>query len=141
MRFVTYEHDGLVRHGMLDPGDASGETIRMLGGGGLLDLLERDGLAVAGRRASDAPALELHLDVNGDVRQHGSTADMLFGVAELISFSSRIMTLEPGDIILTGTPAGAGVETGKVFLEVGDVMTARVGDLGEIRNRIIAPGG
>lgn len=293
MRFVTYEQDGATRHGLLDPSDTSAQTIRVLGDGDLLNLLEGDGLTGAAQRAAGAPAvslddvtvvapmrrppkllavaanyaahvtnsggepvdptqatprlflkpstsiiayndeielspvaattdwevelgvvigqrgrnvteaqalglvagyvsandvsareldfgftrreqdihpffdwltgkwfdgfapmgpwlvsadevgdpqdLALHLDVNGDVRQSGSTADMLFSVAELISFSSRIMTLEPGDIILTGTPAGAGVETGKVFLEPGDIMTARVGDLGEIRNAIVAP--
>jgi 2-keto-4-pentenoate hydratase/2-oxohepta-3-ene-1,7-dioic acid hydratase in catechol pathway len=96
---------------------------------------------VSADEAGDPQDLALHLDVNGEIRQQGSTSEMIFSVAELISFASRLMTLEPGDTILTGTPAGAGVETGKVFLELGDIMTARVGALGAIRNTIIPPTG
>lgn len=76
--------------------------------------------------------LELRLEVNGEVRQLGSTSELIFGVAELIAYASTRMTLEPGDVILTGTTGGAGIETG-VFLEPGDVMVASVGDLGTIR--------
>lgn len=82
-------------------------------------------------------SLELHLDVNGKTMQAGSTAELIFGIAELISFASTFMTLEPGDVIETGTPAGAGVETG-IYLSPGDVMTARVGHLGEIRTPVAA---
>lgn len=81
---------------------------------------------------ADPHDLELRLDVNGDVRQLGSTSELIFGVPEIISFASTMMTLEPGDVILTGTTGGAGVETGS-FLAPGDVMTASVGDLGAIR--------
>lgn len=81
---------------------------------------------------TDPQNLELHLDVNGEVRQSGSTSELIFGIAELISYASRFMTLEPGDVIETGTTGGAGVETG-IYLSAGDVMTARVGELGEIR--------
>lgn len=80
----------------------------------------------------DPGALSLHLDVNGEVKQAGSTSELLFGVPEIISYASSFMTLEPGDVIETGTTGGAGVETG-VYLSPGDVMTARVGDLGDIR--------
>lgn len=77
----------------------------------------------------DPHSLPLRLEVNGKVRQDGSTADMIFGVAELISFASSFMTLEPGDIIETGTPSGVGAAT-KEFLQAGDQMVASVGDLG-----------
>lgn len=92
---------------------------------------------VTADEVDDPQDLDLHLDVNGQIHQQGSTADMLFGVAELVSFASRLFRLEPGDVILTGTPAGAGVETGRVFLEPGDIMTTRVGNLGTLRNRIV----
>ncbi len=61
----------------------------------------------------------LTLDVNGVRKQDGRTADMIFSVAEQISIASRIMTLDPGDVLLTGTPAGVGVPKG-TFLAVGD---------------------
>lgn len=91
---------------------------------------------VSADEIADPQALELHLDVNGEVRQSGSTSELIFGVAEIISYASSIMTLEPGDVIETGTTGGAGIETG-VFLNPGDIMTARVGDLGEIRTRVM----
>lgn len=83
----------------------------------------------------DPQDLELVLEVDGTVRQQGSTKDMIFGVAELIAFASSVMTLEPGDVIETGTPDGTGAATG-VFLKPGEVMTARVGNLGEQRTPI-----
>lgn len=83
----------------------------------------------------DPNALPLRLTVNGEVRQEASTADMIFSVAELVAFASRITTLEPGDIIATGTPAGVGATT-KVFLKPGDVMEGRVGDLGVLRTPV-----
>ena len=57
----------------------------------------------------DLQALGLRTRVNGETVQDGTTGDMIFGVAETIAFLSRIMTLEPGDIIATGTPAGVGM--------------------------------
>jgi 2-keto-4-pentenoate hydratase/2-oxohepta-3-ene-1,7-dioic acid hydratase in catechol pathway len=83
----------------------------------------------------DPDALPLRLTVNGEVKQEASTADMIFGTAELVAFASRITTLEPGDIIATGTPAGVGATT-KVFLKPGDVMEGRVGDLGVLRTPV-----
>ena len=85
----------------------------------------------------DPQDLELRLDVNGTTHQQGSTAEMVFGAAQLISFASSFMTLEPGDVIETGTTAGCGVATG-TFLRPGDVMTASVGGLGELRNRVVS---
>lgn len=90
---------------------------------------------VSPEEVPDPQNLGLHLDVNGEVRQSGSTSELIFGVAELISYASSFMTLEPGDVIETGTTGGAGIETG-VYLAAGDVMTARVGDLGEIRTSV-----
>ncbi|HTF06715.1 MAG TPA: fumarylacetoacetate hydrolase family protein [Asanoa sp.] len=83
----------------------------------------------------DPQALSIHLDVNGVTKQSGSTKDMIFSVAELIAHASRLMTLEPGDVILTGTPSGVGAVTGE-FLTAGDVMTVVVGPLGQLRNTV-----
>lgn len=84
----------------------------------------------------DPNALDLTLLVNGEVRQDGSTADMLFGVAELVAFASQLMTLEPGDVIATGTPAGVGATT-KTYLEPGDVMEGSIQGIGTLRTPVI----
>ena len=77
----------------------------------------------------DPQALGMELRVNGEVRQSADTSQMIFGVAQLVSFASRFMTLEPGDIIATGTPAGVGATTG-TYLADGDVMEATIDGLG-----------
>lgn len=69
----------------------------------------------------DPQALQLHLTVNGEERQWTSTADMIYGVAQQIAYLSTVMTLEPGDLIATGTPSGVGVAS-QTFLKVGDVV-------------------
>ncbi len=78
----------------------------------------------------DPQKLSLWLDVNGERMQDGSTADMVFGVAQLVSYVSRFMTLEPGDLIATGTPAGVGMGRQR-FLEPGDTLRLGVAGLGE----------
>jgi 2-keto-4-pentenoate hydratase/2-oxohepta-3-ene-1,7-dioic acid hydratase in catechol pathway len=83
----------------------------------------------------DPQDLEISLDLNGEVMQRGTTGDMIFSVAEQIAFASRIMTLEPGDVIYTGTPSGVGAASGR-FLEAGDRMTARLHGLGELVTRV-----
>lgn len=79
----------------------------------------------------DPQNLDMWLDVNGERRQTGNTSTMIFGVAELVAYLSRIMTLHPGDVISTGTPpgVGAGFEP-PVFLKDGDVMTLGIEGLG-----------
>jgi 2-keto-4-pentenoate hydratase/2-oxohepta-3-ene-1,7-dioic acid hydratase in catechol pathway len=79
----------------------------------------------------DPQALRMRLSVNGAVRQEASTADMIFSVAETIAFASRFMTLEPGDIIETGTPSGVGATTG-TFLGPGDRVEAWIEGLGTL---------
>lgn len=88
----------------------------------------------------DPQVLPVTLDVNGVRRQDGNTADMIFSVAELVSFASRVYTLEPGDVIFTGTPSGVGAATGD-YLAPGDRMVVRIGDLGELTNTVVASGG
>jgi 2-keto-4-pentenoate hydratase/2-oxohepta-3-ene-1,7-dioic acid hydratase in catechol pathway len=91
---------------------------------------------VTADEVGDPQALGVELDVNGVRRQHGSTRDMIFSVAELVAHAARLMTLEPGDVILTGTPSGVGAATGD-FLRTGDVMTVTVGPLGTLRNQVV----
>lgn len=87
----------------------------------------------------DPQALALRLEVNGVRRQAGSTRSMIFGVAELVSYLSRFMTLEPGDCITTGTPPGVGMGMKPPqFLKPGDVMTLGIEGLGEQRQQVHA---
>lgn len=86
----------------------------------------------------DPQSLAITLAVNGELKQAGTTAGMIHTVAELIAFSSRLMTLRPGDVILTGTPAGVGATTG-TFLAPGDVVVAEIETLGALTTRIVAP--
>ncbi len=84
-----------------------------------------------------ARGLTLTSHLNGEPLQTGHTGDMMFGVAYLISFISRSITLEPGDLIATGTPAGVGfARTPPVFLKPGDVIACAIEGIGEIRNRL-----
>ncbi|MFF9075740.1 fumarylacetoacetate hydrolase family protein [Streptomyces sp. NPDC014735] len=81
--------------------------------------------------------LRLRTLVNGDVRQDDRTSSFIHGVADLISYLSRYQTLEPGDVILTGTPRGAGVFSGR-HLRPGDVVEVEVEHIGTLRNRVRA---
>jgi 2-keto-4-pentenoate hydratase/2-oxohepta-3-ene-1,7-dioic acid hydratase in catechol pathway len=87
----------------------------------------------------DPQRLDLTLDLNGARMQTGSTATMIFGVAELVSYISKYMTLVPGDVITTGTPPGVGMaRTPRVFLKPGDEMRLTVSGLGEQRLKVVA---
>jgi 2-keto-4-pentenoate hydratase/2-oxohepta-3-ene-1,7-dioic acid hydratase in catechol pathway len=80
-------------------------------------------------------ALDLWCDVNGERRQSSNTSDMVFNCAQLVSYASRHMTLQPGDIMYTGTPEGviAGKPEGRrVWLKSGDVVTCGLQGLGEL---------
>ena len=90
-------------------------------------------------QVEDIQALSIWSEVNGEMRQQGSTADMVFGVREIISHLSQFMTLYPGDIIFTGTPAGVGDGMDPPqYLKPGDIVRIGVEGLGEQR-QIIAP--
>lgn len=88
------------------------------------------------------PVIETELDplerlaiicrVNGEVRQAGFTSDMVFGVAEIFEYVSRVMTLLPGDVLLTGTPSGVGP------VLPGDVMEVEIDGIGVLRNRVVS---
>ena len=85
---------------------------------------------------SDPQALTIETRVNGVTRQRAVTGDMIFTVAETIEWISRFLTLQPGDLIATGTPSGVGATT-QTFLQHGDVVEVEVSGLGVLRNRVI----
>jgi 2-keto-4-pentenoate hydratase/2-oxohepta-3-ene-1,7-dioic acid hydratase in catechol pathway len=87
----------------------------------------------------DPQDLDMWLEVDGKRYQDGSTRTMIFAVANLVSYVSRYMTLEPGDIIPTGTPPGVGVgQKPPVFLKPGNVMRLGIAGLGEQQQRVVA---
>lgn len=85
---------------------------------------------------SDPQDLHITLSVNGTVKQDSSTADMIIPAWELVAAASELTTLEPGDVIATGSPAGVGVARGE-RLEAGDVVEVRIDGIGRIRNRMV----
>jgi 2-keto-4-pentenoate hydratase/2-oxohepta-3-ene-1,7-dioic acid hydratase in catechol pathway len=104
-----------------------------------------DGFAPIGPCIVTADALphpdrvSLRTRLNGRVMQDGSTSDWLFSLPRLISFLSQVMTLEPGDIVTTGTPAGVGLfQKPPVFMQPGDVVEIEAEGIGVLRNRIVA---
>jgi len=88
--------------------------------------------------------LKMFLDLNGQRMQSGSTKTMIFGVAKVVSYVSQFMTLEPGDVITTGTPPGVGMGVKKdgqpapVYLKKGDVMHLGIEGLGEQTQKVVA---
>jgi acylpyruvate hydrolase len=83
----------------------------------------------------DLSDLGVRTRVNGELLQDGNTSELIFGVAEAIAWLSRTMTLLPGDVIATGTPAGVGVARGR-FLRDGDVVEVEIDGLGVLRNPV-----
>jgi 2,4-diketo-3-deoxy-L-fuconate hydrolase len=87
----------------------------------------------------DISRLRMWLKVNGEFRQNGSTENMIFDVATLVSYVSQFMTLLPGDVISTGTPAGVGLGMNPPkYLKPGDVVELGVDGLGESRQQVVA---
>ncbi len=87
----------------------------------------------------DPQNLSMWLEVNGKRYQDGSTATMVYGVAHLVSYLSRFMTLHPGDVISTGTPPGVGMgQNPQVYLKPGDVVTLGIEGLGDQRQTFVA---
>jgi 2-keto-4-pentenoate hydratase/2-oxohepta-3-ene-1,7-dioic acid hydratase in catechol pathway len=85
----------------------------------------------------DAHQLDMWLDVNGVPMQRGNTRTMIFRVPKIVSYLSEFMTLEPGDIITTGTPPGVGMgRNPQVFLKPGDQITLGIAKLGEQRQLV-----
>jgi len=94
---------------------------------------------VTGDAVAEPGNLELWLDVDGTRRQHGSTKTLIFGVEYLVSYISRFMSLQPGDIITTGTPPGVGHgQKPPVYLRAGNEVRLGVQGLGEQRQQVVA---
>ncbi len=92
---------------------------------------------IAREQIDDPQALAIRCVLNGTTMQDSSTSQMIFSVAEIISYISRVITLEPGDLIATGTPAGVGIfRNPKVLLEDGDEVTVEVEGLGTLTNPV-----
>ena len=92
--------------------------------------------------AADVPdpqALGIRCVLNGETMQDSTTANMVFGVAEVIAYITRTITLEPGDLIATGTPAGVGAfRDPPVFMQPGDEITIEIEGLGSLTNPVVA---
>lgn len=96
-------------------------------------------MLVTPNESDSLDALDMWLDVNGVRRQSGSTATMLFGVCHLVHYLSQFMLLEPGDLITTGAPPGAGMASNPpVWLQPGDVMELGISLLGTQRQQVAA---
>jgi acylpyruvate hydrolase len=86
----------------------------------------------------DGSGLDITCRVNGEVRQSSNTRHLIFNVPFLVSYISRVMTLMPGDVISTGTPAGVGyARNPQVFLDVGDVVEVEIERIGTLRNPVV----
>jgi 2-keto-4-pentenoate hydratase/2-oxohepta-3-ene-1,7-dioic acid hydratase in catechol pathway len=87
----------------------------------------------------DPHALDIQMIINGEVLQNSNTAQLVFPIPELIEHLSSVFTLEPGDVISTGTPGGVGeARTPPRWLRPGDDVVVRISGLDELRNRVIA---
>jgi 2,4-didehydro-3-deoxy-L-rhamnonate hydrolase len=87
----------------------------------------------------DPQALPIRAILNGETMQNSNTSNQIFGVREVVSFVSQAITLVPGDLIITGTPAGVGAfRDPKVWLQPGDVITIEIDGLGSITNPVVS---
>jgi 2-keto-4-pentenoate hydratase/2-oxohepta-3-ene-1,7-dioic acid hydratase in catechol pathway len=104
-----------------------------------LDTFLPVGEVVPASEVPDPQALPIRAIRNGETLQDSNTGNMVFGVAEIVSFVSQAITLEPGDLIITGTPAGVGAfRTPQVWLEPGDEITIEIDGVGSITNPVAA---
>ena len=104
-----------------------------------LDTFLPVGEPVPASEVPDPQALGIRAILNGETMQDSSTANMVFGVADLIAFVSQAITLEPGDLIITGTPAGVGIfRDPPRLLQPGDEITIEIDGLGSITNPVVA---
>jgi 2-keto-4-pentenoate hydratase/2-oxohepta-3-ene-1,7-dioic acid hydratase in catechol pathway len=94
---------------------------------------------VTADEVSDPHGLAVTLRLNGNVMQHSNTREFIFGVGEVIAHISQLVTLEPGDLIFTGTPPGVGAaRKPPVFLKAGDEVEVEIAGLGVLKNRVVA---
>lgn len=94
---------------------------------------------VTADEVGDAHDLPVRLRLNGEQMQNGTTKEFIFGIDELVAYISQLITLEPGDVIFTGTPPGVGMgRKPPRFLRDGDVVEVEIGELGTLRNPVVA---
>lgn len=87
----------------------------------------------------DPHNLDIQMDINGEILQDSNTRELIFKIPDLIAFLSSVFTLEPGDIVSTGTPAGVGfARKPPRYLHAGDLMTVRIPAIGELRNPVVS---
>ena len=104
-----------------------------------LDTFLPVGDVIPAHEVLDPQRLPIRAILNGQTMQDSSTADQIFGVAEVISFISQAITLEPGDLIITGTPSGIGAfRDPPIWLQPGDEITIEIDGLGSITNPVVA---
>jgi 2-keto-4-pentenoate hydratase/2-oxohepta-3-ene-1,7-dioic acid hydratase in catechol pathway len=129
--------------GYLVANDVSGRDLQFSDGqwmrGKSLDTFLPVGELVPASEVPDPQALPIRAILNGETMQDSNTSNQIFGVAEVISFVSQAITLEPGDLIITGTPAGVGAfRKPPVWLQPGDEITIEIDGLGSITNPVVA---
>ena len=119
--------------------ELQGKTSQWLLGKSLNKFLPLGPFLLTADEAGDPQAWPVRCWLNQELRQESSTADMIFSVAQLVSFISQYMTLDPGDLISTGTPEGVilGKPRPRVWMKPGDTMTVEVGPLGKLTNPLV----
>ena len=132
-----------VVRGYVVANDVSGRDLQFSDGqwvrGKTLDTFLPVGELVPAGEVPDPQSLPIRALLNGEVMQDSNTSNQIFGVAEVIEFVSRAITLEPGDLIITGTPAGVGAfRTPPVWLQPGDEITIEIDGVGSITNPVVA---
>ena len=123
--------------------DVSGRDLQFADGqwvrGKSLDTFLPVGDLVPASEVPDPQALPIRAILNGETMQDSSTANQIFGVAEIIAFVTQAITLEPGDLIITGTPAGVGAfRDPQVWMQPGDEITIEIDGVGSITNPVVA---
>ncbi len=143
-RYVDAEHASAYVAGYALHNDYSERAFQLERGGQWVKGKSADTFAPLGPflatrdEVPDISGLAMWLDVNGQPRQRGTTANMVVGVPALVSYVSQFMTLLPGDVISTGTPAGVGLGmTPPTYLRPGDVVTLGIDRLGQARQRVV----
>ena len=129
--------------GYLVANDVSGRDLQFSDGqwvrGKSLDTFLPVGDVVPASSVPDVQALPIRAILNGTVMQDSNTSNMIFGVAEIISFVSQAITLEAGDLIITGTPAGVGAfRDPPVWMKPGDEITIEIDGVGAVTNPVVA---
>lgn len=119
--------------------ELQGKTSQWLLGKSLNKFLPLGPYLLTADEAGDPQTWPVRCWLNDELRQDSNTADMIFSVAQLVSFISQYMTLDPGDLISTGTPEGVilGKPRPRVWMKPGDVMTVEVGPLGKLTNPLV----